>query len=237
MPLKSRNTSPPGGFPYDQKRADGTIIRLGGVNWGFNHTVDIIREYRLGNNLLPTDRASIGAELDAFTSERLGFDPQWVESKKNPMWPHLQQSPSHVIVKAVRHAVTGSQILRDWLGDGGVPIAAEFAQMRADACLKDNDLDEEGKPCPCRQNREGHFAAKLTTLIAKAIHDQRREKLQLGLRVDGEERLHTCAVCDCHLPLKVWVPFQTIADRTPEHQWQEFPAWCWQRKEHDAQKT
>jgi hypothetical protein len=220
MPLKTRQTFPPGGFPYIQKKADGTVHKFDGLTYGFWDQCARIKEYRVGNGLLPTDLQAIATELDSYQCERLGFDPNWVESKKKSPWAANQFSPSHVLRQGAALAA-GANILKDWLGEGGIPVTQELAQSRANICLN------------CPQNQEGHFVQKLTTIIAKAIHDQRREKLRMALRVDGEEELHTCAVCSCHLPLKVWVPFQTIAERTTDVQWKEFEAVtdCWVNKE------
>jgi len=231
MPLKTRTTFPPGGFPFDQKKADGSVKKFDGLTYGFWPQVIRIKEYREGNGLMPTDKFAIADELDAFQCERLGFDPRWVESKKNPTFGAHQFSPSHLL-RSAKHAAAGVNILKDWLGEGGVPVTPELAQARADVCLK-GDQDKDGNPCKCRNNKEGHFFQKLTTAIAKAIHEQRREKLRLGMRVEGEEELHTCTVCDCHLPLKVHVPFKTIAERTSDVQWEEFPEFCWMNKERE----
>ncbi|HEU4344047.1 MAG TPA: hypothetical protein VFU31_21030 [Candidatus Binatia bacterium] len=210
---------PPGGFPFEQKKADGAVHKFDGLTYGFNDQCKRIRDYRIGNNLMPTDLYAIGEELDAFTCERLGFDPRWCESKKNTSgWQTLKQSASH-IVRSARHAAVGSKIIIDWLGSGGQPVAQELAQARADVCLQ------------CPKNQEGHFVAKLTAFVAKAIHDQRREKLRMGLRVNGEDRIHTCSVCSCHLPLKLFVPYDVIAARTLESEWKEFPDFCWVLKE------
>lgn len=230
MSLITRNTMPPGGFPFEQKKADGTLHKFDGLTYGFNDQCKRIRDYRIGNNLMPTDLYAIGEELDAFQCERLGFDPRWVESKKNTSgWQTLKQSASH-IVRSARHAAVGSKILKDWLGEGGIPVAQELAQQRADVCIK-GDRDKDGNPMRCRFNQEGHFVAKLTAFIAKAIHDQRREKLRMGLRVNGEENLQTCACCSCHLALKVHVSYDVIAARTLEPEWKQFPAFCWMLKE------
>jgi hypothetical protein len=231
MPLTTRNTFPPGGFPFDQKKADGSIKKFEGLTYGFYEQVMEIKAYREGNGLMPTDKLAIAEELDAFQCERLGFDPLWVTQKKTMPFAATQFSPSHLL-RSAKAVAQGASILADWVGEGGSPVDQSLAQKRADACLQ-GAKDKDGNPMPCPHNREGHAVMKWTVLLAKAVHDQRREKLRLALRVNGEENLHTCDICLCSLALKVFVPFKTIADRTTDVQWKEFEQvpWCWMNEE------
>lgn len=103
----------------------------------------------------------------------------------------------------------------DWLGSGGKPVDAAVAQRRVDVC----------KMCP--HNNEANITAWITGPIARAILDQRRAKLGLALAVEGEERLFSCDICLCHLPLKVWVPTDTILEHTDSNTLAQFPTHCW----------
>jgi hypothetical protein len=51
--------------------------------------------------------------------------------------------------------------------------------------------------------------------IASAIKSHTEAKLESKLEVMGEEKLKTCSVCACHLPLKIWVPIDFL-HVTPE---------------------
>lgn len=218
MPLITRNTFPPGGFPFDQKKADGSIKKFEGLTYGFWEQVMEIKAYREGNNLMPTDKNAIAEELDAFQCERLGFDPLWVSTQKKMPFSATQFSPSHLLRSAVALAA-GANILKDWLGEGSIPVAQELAQKRADICIA------------CPENQESHGIMKWTTAIANAVHQQRREKLRMALRVNGEEKLFGCRICLCHNPLAIWVPMSVIQERTSEETFADFPSNCWKPAE------
>jgi hypothetical protein len=87
-------------------------------------------------------------------------------------------------------------------GFGKSPPPQDVAQARADICT--GRLN--GTPCP--NNHRGTFS--LTAKAAQIIHAQRQRKLQLELRVDGEESLGVCKTCGCYLPLKVFFDTETI---------------------------
>lgn len=225
MSLKTLRTLPPGGWAFDQKAPDGSIRKFSEMG-PFGDAVLKIQNYRKGNGIKPDDVDSIAHELEVFTCARLGNDPNWCESKKNSLLSRISVLPAHVLKAAHRVADVGRgvQIISDWLGDGGVPVSQELANGRGAVCLK------------CPLNQDGHNVAKLTDKIAEAILDQRRKKLEMNLRVEGEADLHTCEVCLCHLPLKVWVPIKTIAERTHPKLMEKFPEYCWMKTETSTPK-
>lgn len=124
----------------------------------------------------------------------------------------------------------GLQILKDWLGEGAVPIPTNQAQARADVCTK-GFRDKDGNPAPCPFNTAGF---KPIAAIAEIIRQQVEKKRELKLTVVGEDSLHTCDICWCHLPLKIHVPLKYIMENTPEPMLEKFrqdqPA-CWIVKE------
>jgi hypothetical protein len=65
----------------------------------------------------------------------------------------------------------------------------------------------------------------LTGAYAKRVLAQLELKAHLHLTVDGEEELHTCGICECYMPLKVWMPIDRARVVTPD--WASFPEWCW----------
>jgi hypothetical protein len=116
---------------------------------------------------------------------------------------------------------SGAEILIGWLGRGLRPVASGESQYRADICTGRTS----GRPCPF--NRDGF---KFIASAARIIHRQVEYKNHLRLRVEGEENLKTCAICLCHLPLKVHVPLQEILNHTDPEKLAEFSAKqpeCW----------
>jgi hypothetical protein len=51
--------------------------------------------------------------------------------------------------------------------------------------------------------------------IAEVIKSQIEKKNELKLEVKGEENLHTCSICYCHLPTKIWTPIEHILSAMP----------------------
>lgn len=124
--------------------------------------------------------------------------------------------------------ITGLAALRDWLGDGGVPVHPMVAEIRATRCTEGNN----GQPCPQNKipgwwNLRANFKKK----VAKWIRAELELKEQKNLRVTSEPKLHMCAACGCCLPLKVWVPGPVVREHTPAKVLSATPDYCWIRKE------
>jgi hypothetical protein len=218
--LKTLKTIPPGGWIYVQEYNDNGQKRTRKFSdmGPIGTIVGVLLSFRTANKLPRASYDEIVEDIENATCERIGFDPQWCVSKKN--WtalsrPGLRESVVAGAIHAVRNAASGASILSDWCGEGAEPVDNALANARAQTCLV------------CPRNQEGHFFAKLTGLVARAILAQRRVKTERGLQVSCEDALHTCTVCDCHLPLKVWVPWKTIFDRTHPDKLKEFPEQCW----------
>lgn len=122
--------------------------------------------------------------------------------------------------RIIKAGVTAWKVRRDWFGDGGVPVPSEQSQARADVCLK------------CPYNRELNFWELLTSAASFATKKQIQAKNDMALRVNGEEDLHTCAVCLCLLTLKVHVPLTHILNSSDM---EGLPPHCWQITEQNLQ--
>lgn len=113
----------------------------------------------------------------------------------------------------------GARILKDWLGDGAVPVSPFLSASRAKIC--------EG----CPQNIEKDWWNRVTDAIATAIKGTLSIKNKAGLTVPNESQLFMCKNCGCALPLKVHVPIAHIAAHTKPEEYYALPDFCWQRKE------
>lgn len=167
---------------------------------------------RQANNLPRATRGEVEFDIDEAQCERLGFDAKFCIKKNSstgftftPM-RLFQASATHLregvklVARRSAELASGVDILTDWLGAGGKPVEQSLSQSRADVCLQ------------CSFNQPGF---KPVEAVAKAIAQQIEKKNELNLSVVGEENLHTCDVCWCHLPLKVHVPLIHITDNTP----------------------
>lgn len=131
-----------------------------------------------------------------------------------------------VVGKRVKASVTGSSILLEWLGEGGVPVSQDQAEERAMVCKHGG---EEGKPCP--KNWHGDWWSRITKEVALAVMETRRTKFHLDLHISNEDLLGTCRVCLCDLQTKPWVPLKHIINHTSDEVWKELPPHCWIKTE------
>jgi hypothetical protein len=125
----------------------------------------------------------------------------------------------------VQETVTGLTVLKEWLGDGGVPVSREQAEFRSTSCT----TGCFGEPCPL--NIEPNWWGRVKHKVADAIKEHLEVKNGIGLAVDKESELHMCKVCGCCLPLLVWVPTDHLAKRMTPQELLNYPHFCWKRKE------
>lgn len=218
MPLKSTAILPPGGWVYIQKGNDGKDLPNGKFKSmsPFGEAVTEIWKVRKGNNLPRATVQEVAEDLEQAQCERLGFDPSWCVSKKK-IFQFQPVKLFKVSLQHVRESVEGAanrlgqlndgaSIMRRWFGDDLTPVSPEVSQARADICTKIKD------GTPCAFNKPGfrpvEAAAEFLRLLAERKND-------LKLSVSGEENLHTCELCWCHLPTKVHVPLKHILAETP----------------------
>jgi hypothetical protein len=231
MPLNRLDRNPPGSWRYEERDPSGAVLRKFHNAGPIQNAAKELLDYRTANSRPRATFAECVADIDEFTCKRLGGDPAWCSgpgAKKNPITQPpsprhvLPGSPARRAVEGVANAVAGASTLFDWLGEGGQPVPLPLAQSRANTCLA------------CPHNKPAHGIARLTGPIARAIHGQREERRKLGRVVVGEEKLQTCAICACHLALKVDVGIEHIVSHASNETLKQLPAWCWQVKEATA---
>lgn len=237
--LKNRS-QPPGGWSY--WCPVGEMDFPGG--FAFDVQVDKIRKYRAANPglNLPSDLGSVRHELLRFTfarlRKRLGPEVamQWfaiTDADDSEIDELIKKKPSNSpseapavapakpagIVETVQQVSTGARILADWLGEGAVPVSPKVAQARADTCKG------------CEFNQAGNWLQRFAGAVGGFLKEQMELKARMELKVKGETKLKTCAVCSCHLPLLVWTPIETLAERTDAATLGKYPAHCWKAQE------
>jgi hypothetical protein len=227
MPLKTITTLPPGGFPYKQKEMTKERPWQG----PFQNQVAWIVDFRRGNNLPGADAQTAASDLDAYTCQRLGNDPRFcIDPSQKKTLSQSSELPVVPPAGLVASTVAGLRAIKDaWVGEGKEPVEQALAQHRADICVKECSDDPQTNK-EHSHNRIGGFFNKVKAVVAQAILEQRREKLNLGLKVEGEDKLGTCDICGCNSELKVWTPLDTIFARAVEPP-EAFPKHCWYRQE------
>ena len=116
------------------------------------------------------------------------------------------------IVDRAKRIAHGVQVISEWLGEGGHVVDQEVAQHRANVCLK----------CP---NNDAGFAPATATALAIRKHLEVKNKI--GLRVEGEKSIHTCAACSCVLRLLIWEPQDRVKRHMTEIEKSRTPDFCW----------
>src|ERR1019366_6798667 len=99
------------------------------------------------------------------------------------------------IFERVKAYKDGMEVIRDWLGEGGITVSQVMAQKRANICIA------------CPKNVGGWM---FVDAVAAAIRRQTEIKNKLQLRVEGEKQIKTCAACGCASKLKIWIPLRNI---------------------------
>lgn len=114
------------------------------------------------------------------------------------------------IFERVKAYKDGMEVIRDWLGEGGITVSQVMAQKRANICIA------------CPKNVGGWM---FVDAVAAAIRRQTEIKNKLQLRVEGEKQIKTCAACGCASKLKIWIPLRNILPDEDERV--NFDPKCW----------
>lgn len=119
----------------------------------------------------------------------------------------------------VSETKSAAAIMRDWLGEGGIPVDPRIATHRAFIC----------ESCP--ENQHGKWWEQAKHSIAEVMRIHLEVKNSHYIDVPNEHKLNLCRVCGCCLPLKVHVPLKHILDNTGAEMLARFPENCWIPKE------
>lgn len=229
MRLLNTNNRVPGGWRYKQLDASGKLL----FEWhrDFDPWVMFlakVHDFREANHLLRPEIGLVEADVTEYLAREFGGDPKYFTSapgqKKTSLTSRFQLQNLAKLADKSRNLINGAAIIADWLGDGLKPVAQELAQSRSDVCTG----RVSGKRCP--HNNPGFRPVEA---IAEIIRSWSEKKNYMTMEVIGEDKLHTCAICQCHLPTKVHVLMETIMGRTPQAMFEKFsaeaPSNCWMR--------
>jgi hypothetical protein len=128
--------------------------------------------------------------------------------------------------RSVKNAAVGVSLLKDWLGDGGIPVPDDIAAKRAWTCTSGAP---GGQRCP--QNTQGNWTRFFTVPASEGIRKMLSLREDKALTTPSDENLGVCTVCDCPLKLKVHTPLEHIKAHTTPEVRNGFPEFCWIRAE------
>lgn len=239
--LKNRS-QPPGGWSYWCPK--GQMDFPGG--FAFDVQVGKIRAYRAANPglNLPSDLGAVRHALLLHTFLRLrkqqGLEEtmKWfsvtdtddaaildlVKKKAQNLQteqPNESAKPAggNSLLSTVANLSEGARILSDMFGENRSPVSPTTAFSRAGICA------------PCKKNEPGNWLARLAGALGPFIKEQLEAKKQMSLETPFDDKLTSCKVCDCCLPLLVWTPILTIAERTDPKTLNKYPKHCWKKNE------
>ena len=205
----NRQSFPPGGWVYIQPQTGWMAPTP--TSSRFDQTRILIYKHRVANKAIVAKHGLslslevIGNELEAFNRIRLGIGP--ASPKSRPLRSLVQSVGVAGVVADIKKAAVGVGVITDWLGEGMEPVPVAEAEARAAICVL----------CPNNGDLKG-WLAKLEQWAAEKAHDLMEARKDMGLRTSRDEELAACQVCNCNLPLKVWVPMRHIIERTPMEQ-------------------
>lgn len=145
------------------------------------------------------------------------MEPMWLRRSK----PSLPGAEGAALVSKIM-----LDTLRDWLGDGGIPVDRSLAEKRLSICLHGNN----GKLCPLNVEPKWWETA-LKNPIAEVIRAELELKNSMGLSLPDEESAGICKICGCCLILKPWTPIEHITKHLDERTLSKAPDFCWMKLE------
>lgn len=122
-----------------------------------------------------------------------------------------------MMLEQLKQDAHGAATLFNWLGEGMSPADEFAARHRASICLT------------CPKNKPGNWWERMKDKVANAIRRQMEIKHKLDLAVPNEDRLGTCTVCGCCIPLMVWCPEETLRSHAMETA-SHYPNHCWKKR-------
>lgn len=209
--MKDRLMRPPYGWQFHQPQTGYSIPDPD--NKSFEDAVRLVIEHRRGNpwivqqHNLSLDESVVGDEIDSFNAERMRNNPAWMHflsdaSPSGGFLPRRLSRSSGAAVAVAKKTAAGVKVILNWLGEGLRPVEQALAEKRASRCIE------------CPQNTEPNFLERFETAAAEEIKKLSEIKNDMQLRTPHDAQLHMCAVCQCVMRLKVWVPIKHISNET-----------------------
>lgn len=125
------------------------------------------------------------------------------------------------LLKFAKAMFRGEETVREWLGDKCETVHTDHAAVRARTCMH----------CPLHDYPAKGIPASMGRLIVTGTMLLNRANLKI------EEKVGSCSVCDCYLPLKVWMKPKVIFNHMEPGEIDDFPLNCWLVREYRTQDT
>ncbi len=213
--------SPPNGFQF----VDAAISHESLQTWDFESLCQQVQARRAANPRfnLTTDLDAIRAEVDLQNAMRVLAIPRaegYVITDGSGGPPPNRLAPpmlrrAALAGEGVKRVASGVGVLKDWLGDGAVPVENEKAIARAGKCVG------------CPQNAQGDWTSWFTEPVANVVRHQLSIRKDLNLSTPHDAALNVCDACGCPLKLKVHVPLNHIKAHLGDEVKPKLDPRCW----------
>jgi hypothetical protein len=181
---------------------------------------------------MPSDYDSLSNLVSEYTAKQLlrqgytAFVTEEASAASPKPIPQHPLRPKPLGVAAVntamtpaKSAVVGLALYRDWLGDGGKPVASGTAERRGLICAT------------CPNNQPGDWKTFFTERAAALILRTLELKNDMELVTSVDQELGLCRKCLCPLKSKVWVPLPHVQAHTSASVLADLPDFCWIKQE------
>lgn len=222
---KTLQSWPPSGWEFSTRLPNGeTWSAPSPLNFSFRQQVANIIAWRKANPVVATKLNlsvawdAVSAELIQQTVERLQRMPRgevYLQSTDVPIVEAEKKSLWQSAKSLVAAATSGEETLREWLGEGGVPVAHDLAERRAQVC----------NICP--KNDQTHWSKFFFGSAANSIRKIVERKNHLKLSTTFDPELGSCTACLCPLETKVHVPLKHILAHMDEETKAKLHVSCW----------
>lgn len=220
----NRHQTPNGGWVFREPSTGWTAPTPIGSTFG--QTVDLIIAMRRKNPAitakfqLATNKAAVEIELEKYTRKRLGL-PEVSQVPFSESHSSFASAAAGVVgdsLAGLKRAASGTAVIIDWLGAGGIPVAQELAEKRASTCVD------------CPQNQPGDwYVTAPAELLKKSVETWKSVTGKTDVKFETAQggKLKSCNVCRCLMSLKVFVGLDHILSKTKPDVMAQLPQNCW----------
>lgn len=172
----------------------------------------------------PTNYEAAKSEVMKFNRKRLGLSME-ATPQAFRVFPSNRSAKAAGVagtsadaMSGLKRAAQGTAVGLEWLGKGAKTVSQELADKRAATCVA----------CPRMVAGEWYVTAP-AELIKKSIEAWKAltGNSEFKFETAQGDKLKSCDVCKCLMPLKCFVPLEHIIAKTPEDVMKEFPQTCW----------
>jgi len=219
--LKDRNKQTPGGHKFYD-----AILKYRARPWASVEEIAAgLIAARKANPALTqqhgwsTDDVTVRNEVDeaiALHCQQMGWHGYLADGGQPAPVPFRQTHQSQRLLGRLKNVAASSPVIIDFVKSKEEAVPIKLATQRAEICLA----------CPHNQKTKSLLDV-FTTSASEAIRKGLEQLMGWNLEVPNGEELSVCAVCQCPLKLKIFLPLARIRLKMSDEVREQLPEWCW----------